>query len=80
MVQPTPDGPAASGRLPSGLSAAFLSASRFLARAVVDSTAVGTLTATLLASAVTGLGYAKRDGLHLHTTCASTPGSGQSPT
>ncbi len=67
----TPVGPAASAPLPSGFSAAFLSASRFLWRAVVDSTAVGTLAATLLASAVTGLGYANSDGLHLHTTCAA---------
>ena len=60
-----PEGPA-----PSAFSAAFLSASRFFARAVVDSTAVGIFTATLFDSAVTGFGYANSDGLHLHTTCA----------
>lgn len=68
MIRKTPDGPPASAP-PSGFSAAFLSASRFLARAVVDRTALDAVTATLLLSAVTGLGYANSDGLHLHTTC-----------
>ncbi len=62
---------------PAGASAAasafffsfFLALSR--ARAVVDSTAVGTLAAAAAASCVTGGGYANSDALHLHATCAA---------
>ena len=52
-------------------AAASLRLARSRARAVVDSTAVGSFAAAALASCVIGGGYANSDGRHPHVTCAS---------